>query len=135
MEDDSGAYAVFAEQGSSASQMTAAKAMDVIARLPDCDGQAAEAVPAYAQVKMEDAPRLLKIPKSVQTNGYAFQDTSGGNHDPEKKIQLFLLKGFFRSSFGRTVEVNGNSRKLCWSSVGRNYRTRVSRFLDTSSTT
>ena len=38
--------------------------MDVIARLPDCDGQAADAVSAYNQVKMEDAPRLLKIPKS-----------------------------------------------------------------------
>ena len=42
--DDSGAYAVFTEQGPSASQMTAAKIMDVIARLPSCDGQAADAV-------------------------------------------------------------------------------------------
>ena len=39
--DFSGAYAVFAEQGSSASHMTAAHVMDVIARLHDCDGQAA----------------------------------------------------------------------------------------------
>ena len=64
MKDDSGASAVFSEQGSSASQMTAAKIVDVIARLPGCDGQAADAVPAYTQVKMEVAPRLLKIPKS-----------------------------------------------------------------------
>ena len=27
-------------------------------------GQAADAVSAYTQVKLEDAPRLLKIPKS-----------------------------------------------------------------------
>ena len=47
VKDDSGAYAVFTEQGSSASQMTAAKIMDFIARLPDCDGQAPEAVSAY----------------------------------------------------------------------------------------
>ena len=60
VKDDSGAYAVFAEQGSSASQMTAAAEMDVIARLPGCDGQAADAVSAYTQVKLEDAPRLLK---------------------------------------------------------------------------
>ena len=39
---DSGSYAVFSEQGSSASQMTAAKVMDVIARQPDCDGEAAD---------------------------------------------------------------------------------------------
>ena len=54
----------FTEQGSSASQMTAAKLMDVIARLSCCDGQASDAVSAYTQVKMEDAPKLLKIPKS-----------------------------------------------------------------------
>ena len=44
MKDDCGAYAVFTEQGSSASQMTAAKVMDVIAQLPDCDGTTADAV-------------------------------------------------------------------------------------------
>ena len=38
------------------------KVMDVIARLPDCDGQAADAVSAHTQAKMEDAPRLLRIP-------------------------------------------------------------------------
>ena len=61
---DSGSYAVFTEQGSSASQMTAAKVMDIMSRLPGCGGQAADAISAYTQVKMEDAPKLLKIPKS-----------------------------------------------------------------------
>ena len=64
VKDDSGSYAVFTEQGSSASQMTAAKIMDIISRLSGCDGQAADAVSAYTQVKMEDAHKLLKIPKS-----------------------------------------------------------------------
>ena len=68
MQDDSGTYAVFTEHGSSASQMTAAKVMDIISRLPGCDGQAADAVSAYTQVKMEDAPKLLKIPKSECTD-------------------------------------------------------------------
>ena len=44
--------------------MIAAKVMDIISRLPACDGQAADAVSAYTIVKMEDAPKLLKIPKS-----------------------------------------------------------------------
>ena len=44
--------------------MTAAEVMDIISRLPGCAGQAADAVSAYTQVKMEDAPKLLKIPKS-----------------------------------------------------------------------
>ena len=52
VKDDSGSYAVFTEQGSSASQMTAAKVMVVISRLPRCAGQAADAVPAKTQVRM-----------------------------------------------------------------------------------
>ena len=61
--DDSGADAMFTEQGSSASQTTAAKMMDVIARLPGCDGQAADAISDFSQVQLENALRLLKIPK------------------------------------------------------------------------
>ena len=63
VKDDSGAYAVFTEQGSSASPMTAGKVMDFISRLPGCAGQAGDAVSAFTQVKMEDAPNFLKIPK------------------------------------------------------------------------
>ena len=63
MKDDSGSYAVFTEQGSSASQVTAAKIMDIISRLPGCDGQAADAVSAKTQVKMEDAHKLSKKSK------------------------------------------------------------------------
>ena len=62
--DNSGPYAVFTEQDSSASQMTAAKVMDIISRLPVRAGQAADAVSAKTKGKMEDAHKLLKIPKS-----------------------------------------------------------------------
>ena len=62
VKDDSGSYTVFTEQGSSTSQVTAGKVMDVIARLPGCAGQATDAVSAYPQVTMEDAPSIL--PKS-----------------------------------------------------------------------
>ena len=64
MKDDSGSYAVFAEQGSSASQMTAAKVMDITTRQLGCAGHATDAVSAYTQVKMEGAPTLSNIPKS-----------------------------------------------------------------------
>ena len=50
----------------------------LISRLPGGDGRAVDAVSAYTQVKMEDAHKLLKIPKS---------------ECPEWKIHLFLLKG------------------------------------------
>ena len=49
VKDDSGSFAVFSEQESSASQMTAAKVMDIISRLPGCAGQAGDAVSAYTQ--------------------------------------------------------------------------------------
>ena len=63
VKNDSASYAVFTEQGSSTSQMTAAKVMDIISRLPGCTRQAADAVSAYTQVKMKDAPKLLKNSK------------------------------------------------------------------------
>ena len=59
VKDDSGSYAVFAEQGSSASQMTAAKVMDIISRLPGCEGQAADAVSACTQVKNQFGKKVL----------------------------------------------------------------------------
>ena len=61
---DSGAHAVFTEQGSSASQVTSAKVTDVVARLPGCAGQVADAMSAYTQARMEDAAKLLKITES-----------------------------------------------------------------------
>ena len=91
VKDDSGADAGFMEQGSSASQMTAAKVMDIKSRLPGCSGQAAGAVSAYTQVKMEDASTLLKIQsQNVLIFGYVYQSTNGPNHGPIWMIQSFL---------------------------------------------
>ena len=65
VKDNSGSYAVFTEQGSSASQIDSRQRSWISS--PDCrvamDKQA-DAVSAYTQVKMEDAHKLLKIPKS-----------------------------------------------------------------------
>ena len=92
VKDDSGAFAVFTEQGSSASQMTAAIVMDIISRLPGCDGRAADAVSAYTQVKMEMLQNCCKIPnRNVQTFGFVYHDTNGKNHGPVWKTQSFLL--------------------------------------------
>ena len=61
VKDDSGSYAVFSEQGSSASQMTTAKITDFISRLPWTGSGCSICL---NHVKMEDAHKLLKIPKS-----------------------------------------------------------------------
>ena len=105
VKDDSGSYAVFTEQGSSASQMTAVKVMDIISRLPGCDGQAADAVSAYTQVKMEDAPKLLKIPKSecpdiwIRLPRHKWPKSWSSIEDPVVPLERESI----RSSFGRTI--------------------------------
>ena len=95
VKDDSGSYAVFTEQGSSASQMTAAKIMDIISRLPGCDGQEADAVSAYTQIKKGRCSQIVEKfqDRNVQTFGFVYHDTNGPNHGPVWKIQSFLLKG------------------------------------------
>ena len=93
VEDDSGSYAVFTEQGSSASQMTAAKVMDMISRLPGCAGQAADAVSAYTQVKNGRCSKSNEHSqnRNVHIFGFVYHDTNGQNHGPVWKTQSFLL--------------------------------------------
>ena len=95
VKDNSGSYAVFTEQGSSASQMTAAKIMDIISRLPGCDGQATDAVSAYTQVKMEDAHKFVKNSEIGVSRHLDSSTTTqmAQNHGPVWKIQSFLLNG------------------------------------------
>ena len=98
VKDDSGSYAVFTEQGSSASQMTAAKIMDIISRLPRCDGQAADAVSAYTQVKMEDAHKLLKIPKSECPDIVKSTSPVTENHDKNGYVNYNIYKNFIMTN-------------------------------------
>ena len=109
VKDDSGSYAVFTEQGSSASQMTAAKIMDIISRLPGCAGQAADAVSAYTQVEMKDAPKFQN--GNVQTFGFVYHDTDGQNPGPVWKTQSFLLSEICTVIFWQDCYGKGNLRK------------------------
>ena len=97
MKDDSGTYAVSTEQGSSAPQMAAAKIVDVIARLPGCEGQAADSVSAYTQVKMEDVPQLLKNSKVRMSRCLDTSSTTqhGQNHRRRLRIPWYLLNEIF----------------------------------------
>ena len=127
VKDDSGSYAVFTEQGSSASQMTAAQVMDIISRLSGCVGQAADAVSASTQVKLEDAPKLLEIPKSecpdiwIRLPRYVYHDTHRPNHGPLWKTQSFFLSEICMVIFWQDCYGKGNLRKSFWSTVGRRY--------------
>ena len=98
------------------SQMTAAKVMDVLARLPDCDGQAADAVSAYTQVKLEDAARLLQFPKSECPD-----------------VWIRLPRHFWPKSWSSIEDPvvpwtksvptpTSLTRKFCWNLDGKKYR-------------
>ena len=123
VKDDSGSYAVFTEQGSSASQMTAAKVMDIISRLPGCDGQAADAVSAYTQVKFGRCTNAMKNIQSqnVQILGYVYQSANGPNHGPVWKTQSFLSKGICTVIIWQDYYGKGNLRKSYWNTVGRRF--------------
>ena len=122
VKDDSGSYSVFTEQESSASQLTAAKVMDIISRLPGCDGQAADAVSAYTQVKMEDAHKLLKFPnRNVHIFGYVYHNTNAQNHGPVWKTQSFLLNEIGMVILWQDCYGKGNLRNSYWNTVGRKF--------------
>ena len=97
VKDNSGSYAVFTEQGSSASQMTAAKVMHIISRLLGCAGQAADAASAYTQVKMENAPIIIEISKIWVSRQLVSSTTT-------RKAWIMVKYGrFSRSSWAKSV--------------------------------
>ena len=123
--NDSGSHTVFFERGLSASQMTAAKVMDIISRLSGCDGQAADAVFVQTQVKMKDVHKNWKFPnRNVQTWWFVFSDTNDQNHGPVWKTQSFLLSGICIIFFWQDHCRKDNLRKSSWNMAGRKFPIR-----------
>ena len=73
--------------------------MDIMSRLQGCAGQSADAVSAYNQVKMEDAPSSLKVPKSECPDIWIRLPK---HKWPKSWSQLFLSNEIC-TSFGRTI--------------------------------
>ena len=120
MKDDSGSYAIFTEQGLSASQVTAAKVMDIRTRLPGCSGQAADAVSACTQVKMEDVSTLFKNPKSECPDIWIrLPNTNVLNHGP-------LWKGNTRKLFENTVGKKIQTRKDIVDNCRNTFESKIS---------
>ena len=91
------------------------KSIDIISRLPGCDGQAADAVSAYTQVKMEDAHKIIENSKigMSRTFGFVYDDTNGQNHGPSMEDPVVPLeRNLYGPSFGRTTMGKGNLRKF-----------------------
>ena len=98
--------------------------MDIISRLPSCAGQAADAVSAYTQVKMEDAPKLLKIPKSecpdiwIRLPRHKWPKSWSSIEDPVVPLE----RNLYSHPFGRTNCGKGNLRKSYCKTVGRKFQ-------------
>ena len=124
VKDDSGSYAVFTEQGSSASQITAAKVMDIISRLPGCSGQAADAV---SGLYPGQNGRCSKIIENFKIGMSRYLDTStentnGPNHGQVLKTQWFFLSEICTVILLQDYCGKGNSRKFYWSTVWRKFQ-------------
>ena len=123
VKDDSGSYAVFPEQGSSASQLTAAKVVDVKARLPGCAGQAADAVSATPKSRWRMHQHCWNFPsQNVQKFGYVYNGMSGPNHGPTLKNRLFLLSEICMVTIFLDYHKKDNLKKLHSDSDGREYQ-------------
>ena len=87
VEDEEGYRAIFAEQNASASQMAAAKFLDTVSKLLSVAGESCDAVSAYSQVKMTEAPRSLRVTKKKRK----LDQDSSTTKDQKDGILLVIL--------------------------------------------
>ena len=121
VKDDSGSYAVITEQWSSTFQMTAAKIMDIISRLPDCDGQTTDAISAYTQAKngrcsqiFENSQIGVHLDSSTTTQMAKIMVHHGrSNRSPWKEFCMVI---FWQDCHGKS-----NLTISCWNAAGRKF--------------
>ena len=94
-------------------------------RLPGCAGQAADAESAYTQVKREDAPSLLKIPKSecpdvwTSLTKHKWPKSWSSMEDPvvllERNLYGHLSAGLsWEREFEKVLLEHGWEKARCW---------------------
>ena len=126
IEDDSGSYVVFIHRTRIISfSNDSSQVMDIISRLPGCAGQAADAVSAETQVKMEDAHKLVKIPKSecpdiwIRLPRHKWPKSWSSMEDPvvplERNLYSHLLAGLlWESQFEKILLKHGWEKVSNW---------------------
>ena len=92
--DESGCFAVFSEQGTSASHLSAAKFLDAIARMLGNDGQDSDAVGAYTQCELKGVETWVRLPRTQWPKHW-----HGKFHNPVVRLRVSLyghpLAGLF----------------------------------------
>ena len=121
VKDDSGSYAVFTEEASSASQMTAAKVIGY--HFNDYLEAQDKQLMQYLLTPMLKSKMLRNHWKfqhrSAPAFGFVYHDTNGRNLGPVWKIQSFFLGEICMVTLWQDCCGNGNPRKFYWSTVGR----------------
>ena len=123
LKDDSGASAVFTEQGSSASQVIAATVMDVIAKLPGCTYWTSRrrSISLRPCEKWRTLQGCFKFKShNVQTYGYVFYDTHGQNLVQPSNTQWFLSNETCMDTHLPASCGNDNMRKFHWDLYWKN---------------
>ena len=67
----------------------------------------------------KDTGNLRQFRSVACRDGFVYHDTSGQNHGPVWKTQLFLLNAICMVILGQDYYGNGNLRKFYWKTVGR----------------
>ena len=118
VKDGSGSYAVFADQGSSAPQMTAAKDRHYSKITRMRRTRSRRSICLYPSNNGRRTNVIKKFQNwNVQTFEFVYQSTNGLNHGPVWKTQLFLLNEICTVILWQHYHGKGNSRKFYWNTV------------------
>ena len=101
---------------------------------PRCGGQTVDAISAYTQVEMEDAPshgQNFKIGMSRYL-GTSYQSTNCQNHGPVWKIRLFLLSEICTVILWEDCHGKGNSRRVLFEYGWKKFRIGIAYLLNRS---
>ena len=117
--DEEGFYAVFSEQGTSASRQEAAKMMDAIGRMPDHHGEDSDARSAYTQVVFENEKEIDFVETWVSLPRNRRPPSWDKYKDPVCKLRVNLyghpLAGLYWEKFcHRAVTSCGFERVKGW---------------------
>ena len=86
VKDESGHLAVFSEQGTSASHLSAAKIVDAIARMPGNSGGDSDAMGAYTQCEHEGEETWVRLSRDKWPQAWH----KAGYQNPVVKLRLNL---------------------------------------------
>ena len=125
MKDDSGAYAIFAEQGIVSFANDSIKGDGrhcEITRLCRTSRRRNISLHPSQNGGRSKVAQNSKVRVSIYIYGYVFHTTNGQNHGQASKTQWFLLNETCMDTHLLATWEKHDSRKFCWNLDGKKYR-------------